>query len=245
MKIKSVLSSLKVKSSQLDFVALALIFLALVSLFFAYLSLKKSDEIVKNLSTQYIGEFPDFLPRMTNELESARKSIYIAKDFPGYGIYSNHRAYLKYRNVLQQKREDNIEIKMIVLNEERRGELHDLQFLHVGFEQLKISDNFQNFLGWSGRDPESINNKEEFKTALTEEQKGTLERDLRGIDIKQIDERIPVYLWIVDDMCAMLSFPSLAGGAVEGAFFTKDGKLITRLKNIFDNLYFQAEQGSE
>lgn len=244
MKSKSVLFSRKAGAVQLDFITLALLVFALASLIFAFLSLQKSDEIVKNLSTRYIGEFPFFLPNVVKELESARRSIYIAKDFPGYGIYSNHQEYLNYVKVLQQKLTERVEIKMVVLADNRRLEMHDLQFKGVTIDQLKKSDYFQNFVRWSGQNPEDIRNMEDFKSALAEEQRRACREDFRNIYTKEFDGHMPVYLWIVDDSRAILSFPSLVGGAKEGALFTRDGKLIPLLLNTF-NMYFTPEQTSE
>ena len=64
--------------------------LTVIALFISFRQTRDLDKIRRSISTQYIGEFPDYIPEITALIERARKEVIIFCDFPTYG-----RHYLK------------------------------------------------------------------------------------------------------------------------------------------------------
>ena len=195
------------------------------------------EQISANLTTQYIGQFPTFMPKIVEALAEAQDTISIATDFPGYGIFSNHEQYIAYKTAIERKVLDELEITMVVLNKKERRRLHAIQFRDMTLEELQNPNNasFDNFLRWSRRERGEIRDMKDFATALGEEQTRALKQDFRGVNRKEFSGNMPLYIWIVDDKIAVFSIPALAGGAREGAFLTRDHRLISELHTIFKN----------
>jgi hypothetical protein len=61
------------------------------------------EGVSKSVQTQPIGEFPHFLPRVTELIARAEKSIVIMCDAPGYAIYSNGPEFDAYAAALKNK----------------------------------------------------------------------------------------------------------------------------------------------
>lgn len=196
------------------------------------------EKISANLTTQYLGEFPKTIPQITKALNEATDDIRIACDFPGYGMYSSNRDYVEYRNTITSK-VTTAKVTMIVQNRKERGQLHEIQFKGKDIQQIKSADRFPGFLKWSRRDPQTIQTMPEFMTALAEEQSRALKEDFRTVERREHSGRMPLFLWIIDNRVAVVSFPTFSGGALEGAFLTRDTALIAELNRVFDN--YQSE----
>lgn len=64
---------------------------------------QRLEGVSESIQTQPIGEFPDFLPHITDLLAKAEKSITIMCDAPAYGIYSNGVEFDAYVAALKSK----------------------------------------------------------------------------------------------------------------------------------------------
>jgi hypothetical protein len=64
---------------------------------------RRLEGVSKSVQTQPIGEFPDFLPRVTELIARAEKSIVIMCDAPGYAIYSNGPEFDAYAAAVKNK----------------------------------------------------------------------------------------------------------------------------------------------
>jgi hypothetical protein len=83
------------------------ILLAIASILFAAVQfsdskgLKESTEkILASTTTKYVGNFPDNITKITELIESTCGELDIMADVPGYGMYSNPRAFLEYKNAI-------------------------------------------------------------------------------------------------------------------------------------------------
>jgi len=132
-----------------------------------------------NLTTRYIGQFPDFMPDIVKTLEEANSTISIASDFPGYAMYSDHSDYVKYTGAIGTKLTKPVQVKMVVLNEGERERLSRFQFKDTRIEDLKDPNNshLQNFLRWTGRKSQDIRTVDDFVRTLTGAQKRAMWED--------------------------------------------------------------------
>lgn len=64
---------------------------------------QRLEGVSESVQTQPIGEFPEFLPHITDLLGRAEKSITIMCDAPAYGIYSNGEEFDAYAATLKGK----------------------------------------------------------------------------------------------------------------------------------------------
>jgi hypothetical protein len=193
-------------------------------------------EISDNQTTKYVGEFPGCLKSIVNVLNEAEpgEEILIVSDFPGYGIYSDHSAYLRYQEVLEEK-ELRSPINMVVLDHTQRLEVLEAEFGRREFEEITGSPAFKDFLNWAPYKESDLKNAQDLCIAIENEQIKTYESRLRSIKNKCESHRgLPILLWIVSDKVAVFSIPNLLPekGAVEEAFETRDQRLINQLKVI-------------
>jgi hypothetical protein len=207
-------------------------------------SLHSLQQIQGELTTSYVGKFPDNLPAVVEALQKANATILVACDLPGYGIYSKHDVFEDYRAEIM-KRATRITVKMVVLDKTKREELTDLQFKDVKIEELKHQKEFESFLRWSNRKREQISTLQDFKRALMEEHDRTLKQDFRSVDRREYSGTMPLYIWISDDKLALFSIPSLTGGGHEGVFITRDRDIIDQLTVVFNSYYSKGSPVSD
>lgn len=239
------------------FIPIVSLLVAAVSLTMAYFTVKRSLETGKQLralsdnqvetgrqlkgisdnqTTQYIGEFPGCLGRIVDVLKEAHRGeeITIISDFPGYGIYSDNRAFLSYEGVLREKVLETT-ITMVVLDHIQRMEVLRAQFGRRHIQAIKSSSAFRDFLRWTAYKEADFQKPEDLCVAIEQEQKKAFDSNFKSIKNKCESNRpLPILLWIVGDRVAVFSIPNLLPeqGAVEAAFITRDQRLINQLRVI-------------
>jgi hypothetical protein len=239
------------------FIPIMSLLLALVTLTMAYFTVSRSLEnskqlavvsadqvetvrqlrgISDNQTTQYIGEFPGCLNRIVDVLKESQRGeeITIVSDFPGYGIYSDNRAFLSYERVLREKTLDTT-INMVVLDHPQRLKVLRAQFGRRDIQSIKNSSTFKDFLKWTSYKEAEFQKPEDLYVAIEDEQKKVFDNNFSSIKNKcQSTRSLPILLWIVGDRVAVFSIPNLLPeqGAVEAAFITRDQRLINQLKVI-------------
>lgn len=198
--------------------------------------------ISDNQSTRYLGDFPGCLGEITKVLEEANagEEITIISDFPGYGIYSDHQAFLSYARVIETKAIKNTPVSMVVLNHDQRVEVLKAQFGRRKINEIRETVPFKEFLIWSDyKDVANMRDSNEFCSAVAEEQKKVRDKHFSFItnaNWYESRQPLPILLWIVGNRVAVFSIPNLKTGtnedAVEAAFITRDQGLIGQLKVI-------------
>ena len=203
----------------------------------------KYEEIKRNISTQYKGEFPHFLPAVLDLIGDATKSIEIACDYPAFSIYSQREMFLKYRETLNKKIEelgrDNLKIKICYPNESIRRELTRKQFKidNPGVKCTtlkKETSNLQRFFSQDG------DNRNFEQLSFADINDLFIIQDKRFIDffgnrIEFVEENISfkLYYWIIDDEKAIFSIPSVDDYDSDQGFFTSEVNLITAIKKLY------------
>jgi hypothetical protein len=221
--------------------ALALAIAGVVVAIYALRIALRTDAAVsstaKNLSTRYIGQFPEILPEIVTALQEAHKEISILSDVPGYAIYSSHNTYLNYEATLHQKAQYTA-IRIAVLTPLRRRQMLQLQFGSQNFDILRQTDEYKAFRRWGGQDVDKIKNMSDFIDVLADAHGKKAAEFLPDMQVRQYDGEMPVYLWLVDDKVAVLSIPNLAPEhPKETAFITRDARLINQLSNVFNSYW--------
>src|SRR5215471_14728593 len=92
----------------------------LVTFGFAIYNYLAAEELSDTLSTHYIGPFPTFISQLRNLVAASHKSLLIACDVPGYGVYSSYDDYVAYQAAVVGKVGKLQELKVIFLDEPGR-----------------------------------------------------------------------------------------------------------------------------
>jgi hypothetical protein len=197
-------------------------------------------ELRGEVETHYIGKFPDFMPNIVSVIESATKELTMFCDLPAYGVVSNPTSYIKYRNAIQDKVQDEaVEVRILHLDAPARRALLDAQF----GDSWQSNTNVRSFLQRRGRDAKAVT-KGEFLDLIETEQRNALEGLKlapigRGSETTETHAIMPMYFWIADSRRAVLVLTQFDRTAHEVAFLTTSENLIKAMCGIF-NRYLAA-----
>lgn len=193
------------------------------------------DELQKVASTRYLGKFPFFVDALVEMLESARNDIAILCDFPGYADFSHPSAGLRYRHVLEEKRDAGIKVTVICLDEQSRTDYLNQQFPANEWDNWKEDPAkaamVSTFLTSRGEHRSDITTREDLFRVMHEADRQTL-RQAFTTATADAQGPMPVYFWIVDGRRAVFSISTLAAGAVEHGFATADPAFIDALREL-------------
>lgn len=101
--------------------------------------------VQKQLSTQYIGIFPNFLrAHVCPCIREARSEVRIATNSSSIGYFSDYESYREYRTLLEQKKESDVPVKVILMAEERQHREVRRQFADTTEEWRFLTEDPQN-----------------------------------------------------------------------------------------------------
>jgi hypothetical protein len=199
---------------------------------------KELSEIRHSLSTQYIGQFPDYIPNVVSLIQSARKKVLIAYGQVTFGIFSYREKWLEYRAALEQKLHEGITIDLLCLDErERRNhQVEQFSLTSKSWEEKLNEPQFKMRLEIFAKHytPNKTGNvdRETFLSVLEHQQKKSLEDDFTTAIKTEVSSPFAMHFWIVDGSRAIFTVPNFAEGATELGFFTSDARLIKALESI-------------
>jgi hypothetical protein len=234
---------------------------ALYALHKGHSQIKAIKDVKQSLSTRYLGKFPDFIPDITNLIGDAKRTITIACDFPGYGMFSAPRRFKLYLQAIESRLIHNqCNIIMIHLGTSLRRRTLDEQFPteeRDWNEWKKNNENNNNlvkfirYYPWPSSTIGSINLKDfkglkeikaiiklinikDFKHVLEKEEIKLLERfyNYPNAILCLTKVHMAIHFWIIDDKEAIFSIPTYEEGSEEVGFKTSDRSLIDALKGI-------------
>lgn len=190
------------------------------------------------LSTRYIGKFPDFLATIVDELQRANRSISIFCDFPAYGYFSDYKTALKYKQVLETKRAENVAIELTCLDASKRAQTEDEQFAPDSWVQwqsdLNAKAKLNQFLTRRlGETAAASAKREEFLQALNELDASFLQDVFQNTAV-EIGFDIPIYFWIIDGRTAVFAISARSDRESweEYGFVTSDHALIQAFQEL-------------
>lgn len=202
---------------------------------------KRLEDIWSSLSTQYLGVFPNYLDDIVKLLEGAHKSIIIFCDYPAYGCYSDPDQWLKYKQTIERKIQDEIDVRLTCMNAERRRQYHRDQFKSIeqdwkefiftepNHDLLKrFYQRYRNALDSPNKKIEELS-FDDFEKLMAEANQSMLNEVFADAKEPPVELGVdmPLYFWLVDGAHAVFAIPSLSDEATEHGFKTGEAKLIT------------------
>ena len=188
--------------------------------------------ITESISTQYVGEFPHHLPKITALLAKATRSVEILSDVPGYGHYSSPQQYFSYRNTIQQLAvTQNVNIRMAFYTQDLAKKAA-VDAFGDDFSAICKTEAFRTYKKTNTKDIGSI---DDFYKLIIELDYLNCKRDfedMAGIEVIWIKEPVQIYFWIVDGLEAVFSIATSGLDPVEVAFTTTDANFITILQAL-------------
>ncbi len=202
---------------------------------------EKLNRIQESLSTKYLDQFPFYLNDIAKLLDRAKQRIFIIVDIPGYGIFSNPNGWLLFKQSIERKVNEGIEVSVILYSKEKRIKILKEQFHHKGNEFKEwinssiMKDKVNKYLQRFGEGFKLSELTHESYIQISENaQLKILNEIFSSIDIFETDDFIPIYFWMIDDSEAIFSIPAFTEDATEHGFFTSDQSFIKALIQMRD-----------
>ena len=208
-----------------------------------YLLRSTMQEVRDSLPTKNLGEFPLYLDEIVELIRNAKRSITIFCDFPAYGCFSDPDNFLHYKHALEERANEEVTISIACLADGLREEKTREELSKDNWNSRKQDENTLNrierLLIRHGRShqPQDVT-LDEMVQLLSLDDQAVLDHTFASAEKRPLNDRIPLYFWLVDDICAVFSIPSYHGRAVELGFFTQDPRLVQGLRVIHDR-YFE------
>jgi len=211
--------------------------------------IKKMEGIESGMSTRHKGPFPAYSNDIVNIISDVKESIEIVCDVPGYGIFSTHSEWVKYKNKVWECIGDpNISVSIVTLDHNARNELYEMFFPNdnVEWQELVRKESFASKLKifsqfYMGNKAVNEISFKEFMDAHKSEQDGLLKKEFKHAKQYEISshKEMPVYYWIVDKSSAVFAFRVLEEkeNDFEHGFVTTDSKIIESIRRIYDHIY--------
>jgi hypothetical protein len=194
--------------------------------------------IEKSMSTRYIGEFPDFLPEISNLILEAREQVIIFCDIPAYAYFSNNSYYNDYEHNIETIRDEyeNVKIELICLDKNSRNSFYEefLEGKKWDSWRIKNKEKLKKLPALESKKYSfELLKKDQFIEILEEANQHMIERGaFSSATTKEIETLIPIFFWIVDEKKAIFSIPSYKSGHLEYGFFTSDSRIILSLLDM-------------
>lgn len=210
------------------------IVLACVAVVFAFMHIKRMEDIAKCMSTRYIGVFPKDLEDIVEVVRTASWELLIMTDSVAYGHYSKPEAHQRFIDELHKARARGVKIRFLVYDDGPRLQAMNRQFDPQKFSKTQDSREFDHYFrrAFSG-----IKTPDTHASLL--DRLGGEEREFRrqllarGVEICFLPTEEQLFFWLEDDDDAVFSFENI-GAADPLCFRTRDAKLIETFRCIFD-----------
>lgn len=192
--------------------------------------------IANSLSTRYIGQFPDYLNTVTSIIEEAKSELNIIKGNPTPAYFSEPSLWINYSQAIERKSHSGISVNIICMGEKQRKIRLAQQFptsKERWEEWLKINEtkliHFLKFGHPNVKIAELDCNK--FLELLLATQTKMLNDSfkMKGVDVLEFDQVMPVQVWISDRKQAVFSIQTLPTNTISHGFFTTDQRIVSAL----------------
>ena len=195
--------------------------------------LKETTKTMKDLSqsvlTQYVGAFPEFMPKLTELLDRAEAKVTIMCDIVEYGHYSNYEESSRYSEKLKELCNKKIDVNLVIYEDKELADAITVQFNG----RLKESGNLEKYKKRCKN--ENIHTFDQFRESLVRYNKKACKQFSKAIFVK-VKKKMPVYFWIADDREAIFSFAGLHVRPNAVAFKTIDPNLIDVFRKILGDV---------
>jgi hypothetical protein len=190
-----------------------------------------------DVETHYIGDFPEFIPRIVEILGEATREIKVFCDMPAYGVVSDPRGFRRYARTIEEKAEEGIPVRMLHLNGPGRAATREIEFGDP-WEELGQEERVIAFLKKSREELDGGDPRSDFLAMVERRQVSALRSfEEAGVDADQTDLIMPLYFWIIDGRKAVFALTEFGEKAREAGFWTRSEKLIKAMEGIFKRYY--------
>lgn len=186
-----------------------------------------------DVETHYIGNFPDFIPRIVEILGEAREKITVFCDMPAYGVVSDPHGFKQYTKAIETKAKAGVEVRMLHLDGSGRAATRGIEFAD-SWGELGAQERVAAFLDAHRRELDG-DPKSNFLALVESEQAETLEQFKEaGVQTSETGLIMPLYFWIIDGRKAVFALTEFSEEAHEAGFWTRSEKLISAMEGIFE-----------
>lgn len=192
------------------------------------------DDLSHSVLTQYVGAFPEFMPMITELLDTAKKEVTIMCDIPEYGHYSNYEETFRYVAALLGLHARKIDINLAVYGKDKVKEAIVAQF-NKPLDRLRGQE-LENLKNYKKRVDEKIGDSKQLRESLARHTENTCEQFKAFTTLVRVEKKMPVYFWIIDNRVAIFSFAGLRIKPYAVAFKTIDPMLIQIFLEILDDV---------
>jgi hypothetical protein len=199
-----------------------------------------------SMSTQYIGQFPDFVPKIIELIRSAKSDLLIVCDVPAYALFSDYKNFVRYRSAIEDRIVDGVKVRMVCLNAEQRLQLHHEQFDKAGADweewRTRNTERLRVFIEHQALHVSADQfTPELFISAVSRGHENALNHAFGRALIHDVSDPLSLYFWVVDGIRGVFSIPSFTENATEHGFLTSESKLLTAFEGIYTRLIREAK----
>ena len=208
-------------------------------------------EMVGQISTRGIRPFPENLDNIIVMLRGAKDSVRVMVDFPGYGQYSAPERHTEYQAALKEAAQrpavkfQLVSYDDVLTTEESKAELK----MTIPPSRKEERKKFEAYLKANSILPgDAPKNFEQLHALLREHQEQNLAglkaavKHPDGLERRYLSERVPIFLWLVDNREAVFTFKNLERNEDAASIRTTDGPLIKNLAFYFDFTFAAASE---
>jgi hypothetical protein len=230
--------------SRLEWVAILLAILAIAFAAIQFIDSRhikdQIEDLLKSISTRYVGSFPDNMDQVSGIVDSSHKALTVLVDFPGYGFYFKPDKSDDYIKKIIRLRQANPEIKirMLFYSSAAQGQkLREEEFPKEHWQAIKNSARFDDFFAtYHAEIPRPENYDDFIKYILMLHKRYEIMLCHNGAEVRHLGYN-SVFFWLEDSNNAIVAINNKTGSERELSFYTRDGKLIDSLQSMFDGLW--------
>lgn len=240
-----------------ELIALCLSFLGI---FFAVKSIRDGQKMTNDLrsvfdhlTTKALGPYPDYGSELERLITTARESVVIACDFPGYGVWADRARYGSFVKAIEHRKGERVrlgrpfDVQFLVLDEAGRDQaLHDRfpeshwreYVKHGGYaKSRRVYEELENTRVSETRD--------RFIAEMAERQTRALDSELRFAHRWVTSQKMPMHIFIADGERAIFAIPGYGEELLEYGFYTEEAGLVRALHSIWERYVADAKKIGE
>lgn len=196
--------------------------------------------ISESMSTKFLGNFPDYLGPLVEVIERAEQELVVVCTIPGHGSYSAKHWHLRYRQAIEKKIAEGVEVSLLTSTATAREQFLSEQFALAAHHWDEwYADNEEHAREvlvpsyCSQADVEDLN-FERLMRCFESMNLDTLKALRAATSIELYDDLLHLWVWVIDRREAVFVLPSFAGGTRGGlrkayGFRTLDQRLVSSL----------------
>ena len=230
------------KNNTMNVVTVIAAIATVIALGFAIKTEWEIEDILSSLSTKYVGDFSDNMDEINRKLKGAEDSILIISDITAYGCLTAHKKFLDYKQTLINKADSGIISKIYVYTDDLIKDELLTQLESPPLKKIKVDA--KEYLDKNPADTTFFKNddgqsEEDKKKTIIDSIVLPMDKVFRdslnrfkNVHISNtIENKLPVFVWIIDDEEAVFAFN--AGAHLDEITFTTiDKKVIAAVKDI-------------